>query len=757
MMKYNLYIIFFLIIFSSNKHEKINNSFDKKIDSLLMQMSLKEKIGQMTQIGIPAICVQKNYWDYMDTLVIDTKKLNFFTNVKYVGSFVGKGYYPPSKYEYFNIISQIQNYVANNSRHKIPILYATDGVHGANYTKNSTLFPHQIGMAATWNYELIKDVSKVTAYELRASNIPWNLAPTADISWQGRWGRICETYGEDPYLVSMMTKAFIEGGTSNEINEFETALCAKHFIGYGGSQYGNDRKNAFISERFLRQYYLPPFISAINNGVQSIMISSGMINSIPCHTNKNLITNILKKEFKFDGVVISDWGDMQFLKDFHKTAENYKEATYQIINAGIDICMVPYDASFSDYLFELVNEKRIPISRINDAVRRILKLKFKLNLFKVPNTNPNNYPRFQSKTSIDLSYKSVSESVTLLKNKKKLLPINQNKKVFITGVASNSLNYLNGPWSRTWSGQDTIYNDSNKNTILESIRNKIGRENVMFNNGVSFDEVKDYNKIISDSKKSDIIIVCLGEKPSTERPSDIKQLSFPKSQINLVKTLSKAEIPIILLLFEGRTLNITEIEPLVDAIIMCYYPGDNSSDAIIDLIYGDINFSGKLPYTYHKSLTTTMPYIHTITDRSDNYGGYTDYDPLYQFGYGLSYSNFQYDSIYLNKKRISISDSIQVKVKIKNNSKYNGKEVVQLYLQDEYASIDPDFEKLIRFKKVDFKPMETKIISFTIYPKDLSFINYDNTKIIENGFFYLKSGDRKNQIIKEKFKLTDYD
>jgi len=750
---YVLFILQLLITSCSDTNEKVKqyNEIEKKVDSILSKMTLVEKAGQMTQLGVPAILEQEGYWDAADTLIIDTTKLRKAITEDHIGSFVGKGFYPPSRKEYYNFIKQIQDFAINETRLGIPIVYGTDAVHGAHYTDGSTIFPHQIAMAASWNPNLVEKMAKITAYELRASNTPWNYAPVLDVSWQAQWGRIYETYGEDPYLTSMMGNAFIRGSQSDNIASSEkTALCLKHLIGYGSPLYGKDRKNTLMPERYIRQYYLPPFKDAINLGAKSVMISSGLINSIPCHVNKFLITDLLKKELGFKGIAISDWGDMQFLSDFHKTAPKYKDAVQQMVNAGIDVCMVPYDASFAYHVIELVNEGKISMSRIDDAVRRILRFKFELGLFDNPNTHYKDYPDFGSEKFAQESYNAASEAITLLKNKD-ALPLEKGVKILVTGVAAHSLNYLNGPWTRSWSGQDTTFNDNEKHTILEALIENNGASTTQYFAGTSYEADINIKEVVDAAKYSDYIIVCLGEQPATERPSDIKELHLPEAQRNLVKALDKTGKPIILVLLEGRTRIISDIVSMADGILMAYYPGHEGGDAIADILFGAVNPSGKLPLTYQKHAAAPMPYIHTVSDRADNFGGYTDYDPQWPFGFGLSYTSFTYDSIKLSSSELLGNDSLQVSIQISNIGNRTGKEVVQLYLRDDFASLDPDYERLIRFKKVELQAGESKEIKFMIGKKDLSFVSATNQWVTEEGSFTLTSGNRMDIIKTAKF------
>lgn len=765
-MKHDFYSIFRILVFTGiiafswgcDSSEKENNSRDgtkTKVDSLLSRMTLEEKAGQMTQIGIPAICEQDAYWDAADSLIIDTAKLRKALSEDHIGSFVGKGYYPPSKEEYYRLISQIQNFAVNKTRTGIPVIYATDAIHGAHYTAGSTIFPHQLATAATWEPAFVRRTAEITAYELRASNTPLNYAPVVDISWQGQWGRIFETFGEDPYLTSRMTENFVIGAQGNNISDtLKTAVCLKHLIGYGSPLYGKDRKNALIPERYLRQYYLPPFTAGIKNNAAAVMINSGLVNGVPCHINKFLITDLLKGELGFEGVTVSDWGDMQFLTDFHKTAPNHKQAVRQMVNAGIDVCMVPYDASFAHYVVELVKEGKVSEERINDAVRRILRLKFKLGLFENPNTHYAGYTDFGSSEFVRESYLMAKDALTLLKNNG-TLPLSKNKKILITGVASNSLNYLNGPWTRTWSGQEPDYNDEHKLTVLEAIKQKAGSKKVIWQPGTTYDKDVNTDETFRAARSADYIVVCLGELPRAERPSDINELILPEAQRNLVKVLAETGKPIILVLVQGRGRIIRDIEPLADGIIMAYYPGQEGGKAVADILYGDVNPSGKLPFSYQKYAATPMPYLHTVSDRDDNQGGYTDYDPQWPFGFGLSYTKFSYDTIYTDKDRINRDDSLSVNIQISNIGQRTGKETVQLYLRDEFASVEPDFERLLRFEKIELSPGESRILSFTLGSSDLSFINAKQKRITQAGKFILMTGDRDKQLLKTEFILKD--
>lgn len=739
----------FMMLLSCNKirnQSTLNSETEKKIDALIEQMTLEEKAGQMTMIGIPAVCVQDGYWDPADTLVIDTAKLAEMLNTYHVGAFLGKGYYPPSKEEYYNLIAQIQDYAVNQTRLGIPVLYGTDAVHGAHYTAESTVFPHQLAVAASWKPELAEQMAEITAYELRASNTPLNFAPVVDISWQAQWGRVFETFGEDPYLTSEMGKAFVHGGQGDDISDtLKTAVCLKHFIGYGSPQYGKDRKNAMIPERYLRQYYLPPFQAAVENDAAMVMINSGLVNGIPCHINKFYITDLLKGELNYQGVTVSDWGDMQFLTDFHKTAVDNKEAVRQMLNAGLDMCMVPYDASFAQYVVELVNEREIAESRVDDAVRRILRLKFKLGLFEQPNTHYGGYIKFASSEFAEKSYQTACEAMTLLKNEG-ILPLSEGKKILVTGVGAHSLNYLNGPWTRSWSGMEPEYNDPEKQTVWEAISERFGEEYVLYSEGTDFDSDINTDETVRKARQADYIVVVLGERPAAERPSDINELKLPEVQRSLVKKLAETGKPVILVLLQARGRIIRDIEPLAKAVLMAYYPGNEGGRAVAAVLSGDVNPSGKLPFSYQKYAAAPMPYLHTVSDRDDNEGGYTDYDPQWPFGFGLSYTKFSYDTLYTDKKLLTADDTLVVCVDVTNTGNRAGKEVVQIYMRDEYASVEPDFERLIRFEKVLLQAKERKTLEFKITKKELAFVGQNKEWITEPGTFILMVGDRNKQL-----------
>ena len=754
---YTTLILLVVLGCSKNKEMEVEvtqNSADieAKISVLLNKMTLKEKASQMLNIGLPAVLTGE-YWDVREKAVFDVKKFKKYIiglNVGSIHNTPGPGYLADNK-EWHSIIKTIQDSAIKKSRLGIPILYGIDNIHGANYIAKSVMFPHQIAMAATWNPQLTEISAKITSYESKSASLPWNFNPNADVAMSPLWGRISESFGEDPYLVSEMTNAYVRGSQQNDLgNSQNSAVCLKHFLGYGAGRNGKDRANAIISERDLRQYFLPPFEKAIAEGAMGVMISSNAVNGIPCHSNKYYITDILKGELGFKGVVISDFNDLEYLVAAHQTAKDLRDATKQAVNAGLDLIMNPFDAKVVDIIVDLVENDEIPMSRIDDAVTRVLRLKFQLNLFEVPYNNPDDFTEIGSEKHISENYNAASEAITLLKNNGAILPLKKNKKVLVTGYGSNSINALNGAWSRTFLGQDTKYNDPTKKTVLEAIKKEIGNNNVEFVEGVNYLENINTSKAVAKAKTVDYIVVCVGEIPATEKPSDINELDLPEVQQNLVKKLAKLNKPIILVMLQGRPRIIREIEPLVDGILMAYYPGQEGGRAISDILYGKINPSGKLPYTYPKFSGNALTYYHKKTDIRDVNWGYDGFYPQYEFGYGLSYTNFKYSNLKISKDIIRNNDSIQVSIRVKNTGKMQGKEVVELFIKDLIASVSPDSKKLIRFQKINLKAGESKIVKFKISSKDLSFVGIDNKWIVEDGEFEVLVGGNPAKMMNKK-------
>lgn len=749
-------LILFLILLSlscSKKEKELSSlsehdfAIETKVEQLLAKMTLQEKVSQMINIGLPSL-LKGDYWDVRDSTVFAPKKFHKFITKYAVGSIHNTPGYLLGSKEWYKIVKEIQDSAITKTRLGIPLIYGIDNIHGANYVKESVLFPQQIALAATWNRDLSRINGKITAYESRAASLPWNFNPNIDVAMNPLWGRIAESFGEDPYLISEMGEAYMSGSQGDNLASPEScAVCLKHFVGYGAGRNGKDRANALIPENSLRQYFLPPFERTIKAGAASVMISSNAVNSIPCHINKYYITDILKGELGFKGVVISDFSDVDFLTEVHEITNDKREATKLAVNAGIDVLMNPYDIDVVDYIVEMVESNEISIDRINDAVTRVLRLKFQLNLFETPYNNPKDFPDLGSEKHIAENYNTAAEAITLLKNDANILPLKPGKKILVTGYAANSTNILNGAWSRTFLGRDTQYNDPTKLTILEAIKKEVGSTNVEFVEGTDYTEDINTTLAVSKVKNADYIVVCIGEIPATEKPSDINELQVPEIQQELVKKLAVYNKPIILVMVQGRPRIIRDIEPLSKAIVMAYLPGEEGGRAISDVLFGHINPSGKLPYTYPLYSGNTLTYYHKKADIRDITWAYDGFYTQYEFGHGLSYTTFKYSNIKIDKDTITENQELKISVNVKNTGNMKGKEVVQLYVKDIWASLAPDSKRLIGFEKIHLKPGETKNVSFTIDREDLKFVGIDNKWVVEDGEFELQIGGNPKELI----------
>ncbi len=718
----------------------------KAINLLVSKMTLEEKVGQMTQLTLDYVCKGAAFDDHKE-MFIDPARLDSAVRIHHVGSILNTGTYTLSRNKWYELITQIQN-KAQTTRLKIPIIYGVDGIHGATYTQGSTLMPQQLALAATWEPNLAEQAGTITAYELRASAIPWNFSPVLDLGRQPLWSRFFETFGEDPLLASAMGNAMLKGYQGNDLSSPDRVVaCLKHFVGYSLPFSGKDRTPVLMPERLLREYYLVPFAQAIQQGALTVMVHSGEINGTPGHANYHLLTEILKDELKFEGFAVTDWEDIKYLHTVHKVAPSYKDAVAIAINAGIDMSMVPSDIQFCKYLIELVKEGRVAISRIDDAVSRILWVKYKLGLFTKSIHDFNDYKKFGSEEFAKLNYNAAVESITLLKNESQILPLNKtNQKVLVTGVASNSLTPLNGAWTHTWQGRESKYNPKNKKTIFQAINDKIGNKAVWIE-GTSYDQDINTEKTVEEAKKSDIVVICLGEYPGTEKPADIEDLNFDKIQLELVKRIAATGKPIVLVLAEARPRLITEIEPLAKAIIMAYLLGNEGGTALADILFGEANPSGKLPFTYPKYTGALTTYDHKFSETRDTKFGFDAIKHQFPFGHGLSYTQFTTANLTIDKTSFNLLDSVTVSVDVKNIGAKSGKEVVQLYIRDEFASITPSIKRLRAFKKIFLHPNETQKVTFKVAIKDLGFVNYYNQWIVEPGDFTAMIGNEQKGFV----------
>jgi beta-glucosidase len=754
-----------LLLFSCKSAQSITTSKtsteDATLNARIAQMSIEEKVGQTCQITLDVITQTDAKGATRIPATIDTAKLNEAIVKYHVGSILNVGSHTLSLAEWKGIIPAVQNPYTTGKTH-VPIIYGIDAIHGVNYTVGATLFPQEIGLAATWNPSLAKTFGEITAYETRASGIPWNFSPVLDLGRQPLWSRTFETLGEDPYLISRMGSAIIDGYQGGVTpDEYHVAACMKHFVGYSGTNSGRDRTPAWIPEKYMKELYLPSFKAAVEHGALTVMINSGAVNGVPGHINHHLITETLKGEWGFEGFAVSDWEDFIMLHTVHSTSPSLADAYVQAFNAGVDMSMVPLSPQYQEYCTIMVNavkSGKISMERLDDAVQRILYVKSKLGLFERPVPTFENYPKFGSAEFQQASLNSALESITLLKNENGILPLSKNQKVLIAGPTSNNLIYLNGAWTHTWQGVDTAYNTSGCLTVRQAFEKKLGKENCLFAQGAelytenAFEKTRlvnlsDYQENL---RQADVVVLCLGELPATEKPGDILSLNLDAEQRELAKLAYAQNKKVILVLLEGRPRVIHDIVTGASGIIQAYLPGNYGAEALVSLMYGDKNFSGKLPYTYPKFDGVIEFYDHPKSvDRSKS-GDFSAYNPEWNFGYGLNYSDIEYTGLTLSRETFSEKDSIAVTVTIKNKSSIAGKEVIQLYVSDDYASLIPTGKSLKRFVKIDV-PAKTEVSkTFYLNLKDFQFVGKEGDFIVEEGDFTIRVGNLTKKLSYKK-------
>lgn len=721
---------------------------DREIEAILRRMSVEEKAGQMTQIDLGVIaegapCALKQ------PVVLDTAKCRKAIQTYHIGSVlnVGCGSGALTMNEWQRILSSLHRQNKQWSRTGVPILYGIDAIHGANYTKGATLFPQPLAQAATWHPSLIQKAYEATAYEVRATGIPWNFSPVLDLGRQPLWSRFFETFGEDVYLAKTMTKVAIEGYQGNTTNNpYRVAACMKHFLGYSMPLSGRDRTPAWIDDRTLREYYLPTFEEAIRCGAKTVMINSGDINGIPVHANASILTDLLRKELGFEGVAVTDWEDVYKLVDLHRVAPNKKEAVYQAVMAGIDLCMIPNDFIFTELLIDLVHEGRIPEKRLDVSVRRILQLKRDLGLFEQVSYPVENYPLFGSAQHAEIAYQTAAESITLLKNEQAVLPLKPSERIVVFGPMAKLNTYLNGAWTHTWQGVDTTYQTPAKATLWEALKSK-STQSVSFLSET--DLLSNASNVLAECNKAQTIIVCLGEKPSTEVPGNIDDLMLSSNEYATINKLHSLGKPIVLVCAFNRPRLLEPIINKVSAVLYTYWPGDEGGRAIADILYGQVNPSGKLPFTYPRFANAFVHYDRKRTEDLDIDFSMNAYRPLFDFGYGLSYATISYSNLQVSDTVLPTNKNIAVSVRVKNNSAIAAKEVVQLYYNDLVASITPSVKKLMAYEKISLAPYEEKEVTFTCQASDFSFINKTLERVSEPGDIELMINQFKQRIYVE--------
>jgi beta-glucosidase len=719
---------------ASVRNKTADKQMEKKIDKLLAKMTLQEKVGQMTQVTLEVVAGQTGK---DGRLALDKKKLQDAIINHQVGSILNCGGQARSVDNWQEIITQMQEMATKQTRLGIPIIYGIDAVHGADYTLGATIFPQHIAMAATGNVDLIRKEGEITALEVRASGMPWNFSPVLGVGRNPMWPRQWETLGEDAYICSVMGAAYVEGLQGGDISQpTKVAACMKHYLGYSVPLSGKDRTPAYIPKRQLRQIFLKPFAAAVNAGVATVMVNSSEINGIPVHSDRFILIDLLRGELGFDGFVVSDWNDINNLYTREMVAKDQRQAVKMAVMAGIDMSMVPYDYSFYDQLVDLVKSGEVPMSRIDEAVADILRVKFQLGLFENPYPDKQLKEQFATEASRQVNLQAAREAMTLLKNENNILPLSKDKKVLVTGPSANKLSLLNGGWTITWQGDNEALYPKDKSTILEAIQNKVGANRIEYVEAVTFDREVDISKAVSAAGSADVIIACLGEPTYCETPGNIDDLTLSAPQIRLVQELAGTGKPIVMVLVEGRPRVVRTIVDNAGAILMAYLPGMEGGQAIADVLFGDANPSGKLPYTYPKYSGWYVCYDHKKSAETAP----NKFDPQWQFGHGLSYTTFEYSDLQLDKKKLSPDDTLTVTVSVANTGTRQGAEIVQLYLSDIVASITPPVKSLKRFTKVFLKPGEKRTVKFELGRDDFEFIGRDNKPVVEPGDFKIGIG-----------------
>ena len=739
------------------------------IQEWLKKMTLEEKIGQMCEITIDVVsdfeASKKNGFTLnpamLDT-VIGKYKVGSLLNVPLSVA--------QKKEKWAEAIKQIQD--LSMKEIGIPCIYGVDQIHGTTYTLDGTMFPQGINMGAAFNRELTEKAAAISAYETKAGCIPWTYAPVVDLGRDPRWSRMWENYGEDCYVNAEMGKASVrgfQGSDPNHIGEYNVAACMKHYMGYGVPVSGKDRTPSSISRSDMREKHFAPFLAAIRQGALNVMVNSGVDNGIPFHANRELLTEWLKEDLNWDGMIVTDWADINNLCTRDHIAATKKEAVKIAINAGIDMSMVPYEVSFCDYLKELVQEGEVPMSRIDDAVARVLRLKYRLGLFENPYWDIKKYNKFGSEEFARVALQAAEESEVLLKNEGNILPLAKGTKILLTGPNANSMRCLNGGWSYSWQGHLADQCAGAYNTIYESLCNKYGKENIIYEPGVTYAPYKNDNwweenqpeieKSVAAASRADVIIACIGENSYCETPGNLTNLTMSENQRNLVKALAATGKPVILILNQGRPRIINDIVPLAKAVVNVMLPSNYGGDALANLLAGDANFSGKMPFTYPKHINALANYDYKPCENMGQMGGNYNYDSVmdvqWEFGFGLSYTTYSYSNLKVDKTSFTADDVLTVSVDVTNTGKVAGKESVLLYSKDLVASSTPDNIRLRNFEKIELNPGETKTVTMQLKGSDLAFVGYDGKWRLEKGDFKLKCGNQWTDIQCSETKVWD--
>ncbi len=724
---------------------------EAKVASKVASMTLEEKIGQMTQLQVDIL----GSVDSKGEFHLSQAKADTVIGIYKVGSFLNTpGGVVQTAAQWDAIIAGIQE--ASMRLIGIPTIYGLDQNHGATYTADGIFFPQNLNVAATFDTSLARRAAEITAYETRASNCPWTFSPTLDLARDPRWPRFYENYGEDPLVNALMGAAAVKGFQGDDPNHVDSdhiAVSVKHYMGYGVPYSGKDRTPAYISPSDLREKHFAPYLETIKTGALTVMVNSSSINGVPVHANAELLTGWLKNDLQWDGLIVTDWADINNLYTREKVAKDKKDAIRMAINAGIDMAMEPYSTDYCTLLKELVGEGLVPVSRIDDAASRVIRLKYRLGLFDRPDTYLKDYPKFASAEFREAALRSATESMVLLKNDGDILPLRRGTRILVTGPNANAMRCLNGGWSYTWQGHLADDYAGDYNTIFEALQHKFGKTNVTLMPTVDYmappaswtdEQVRPFGDAVAAAKDYDVIVACIGENSYCETPGNLTDLHLSVNQRDMVKALAKSGKPVILILNEGRPRIIADIEPLAQAVVDIMLPGNFGGDALASLLAGDSNFSGRLPFTYPREINSLVTYDYKTSEEVGRMEGAYDYDARvnvqWPFGYGKSYTTFEYSQLTVDRKEFNASDVLKVSVLVTNTGKVDGKDAVLLYSSDPVASVVSDNKRLRAFSKLALMPGETRKVEFHIPATDLAFVGADGLWRLEEGDFLLRVG-----------------
>lgn len=732
-----------------------DSKIEQRVEQTLSRMTLEEKVGQMTELAIDVL----GHWEGQN-FVLDKDKLdNVFLRYK-VGSVLSSpGAVAQAPEWWQQTIRTINDYSIKACG--IPCVYGLDQNHGTTYTLGGILFPQNTNLGASFDPDLARRAATITAYETRAANCPWTYSPTVDLSRDPRWPRVWENFGEDCLVNAIIGKAMVEGfqGTDpNHIDKYHIGTSVKHYMAYGTPRSGKDRTPAYVPEWELREKHFAPFKACVEAGATSVMVNSASVNGTPMHVSAKYLTQWLKEETGWDGMIVTDWADIENLWKREMVAANKKDAICMAINAGIDMAMEPYNLDFCDLLIEAVREQRVPMARIDDAVRRILRMKYRMGLFDMPNTDFKDYPKFASQEHRMAAQDAAVQTMVLLKNNNGILPLSAGKKILVTGPNANSMRCLNGGWSYTWQGKDADKYASQHNTILEAMQQRFGNGNIIYEAGVTYnndglyweENAPQIESAVRAAENADIILACVGENSYTETPGNLDDLALSKNQRDLIKALAATGKPIILILNEGRPRLISDIEPLADAVVDILLPGNEGGNALARLLAGDDNFSARMPFTYPRYSAALTNYDYRVSEETGTMEGVYDYnaqvDVQWPFGYGLSYTTFEYSNMSVDKKDFAAGDMLTISIDVKNTGNMTGKESILLFSRDMVASLVPESRRLRAFTKIELKPGQMQTVTFNLPANDLAFVGDDGKRHLEPGEFLLQIANQSLRI-----------